>query len=137
MERFGERDTEFETSIGPVERLYTPEDIADVDYDKDVGYPGEYPFTRGVQATMYRGRLWSMRQYAGFGGAAESNERFKFLLSQGQTGLSVDVEAVITAEVLGMVRDHEKIQRPPQLYVHAVVRNHRLALGKAERIGGR
>ncbi len=89
LERFGERDTEFETSTGPVERLYTPEDIADADYEKDVGYPGEYPFTRGVQATMYRGRLWSMRQYAGFGSAAESNERFKFLLSQGQTGLSV------------------------------------------------
>ncbi|MCH8008636.1 MAG: methylmalonyl-CoA mutase [Chloroflexi bacterium] len=89
LERFGERDAEFETSGGPVERLYTPEDIADADYDKDVGYPGEYPFTRGVQATMYRGRLWSMRQYAGFGSASESNERFKFLLSQGQTGLSV------------------------------------------------
>ena len=89
LERFGERDAEFETSGDPVERLYTPEDIADADYDKDVGYPGEYPFTRGVQATMYRGRLWSMRQYAGFGSASESNERFKFLLSQGQTGLSV------------------------------------------------
>ena len=89
LERFGERDAGFETSGGPVERLYTPEDMADADYDKDVGYPGEYPFTRGVQATMYRGRLWSMRQYAGFGSAAESNERFKFLLSQGQTGLSV------------------------------------------------
>ncbi len=89
LERFGERDAEFETSTGPVERLYTPEDVADVDYDKDVGYPGEYPFTRGVQATMYRGRLWSMRQYAGFGSASESNERFKFLLSQGQSGLSV------------------------------------------------
>ena len=89
LERFGERDAEFETTNGPVERLYTPEDIADNDFDEDVGYPGEYPFTRGVQATMYRGRLWSMRQYAGFGSAAESNERFKFLLSQGQTGLSV------------------------------------------------
>ena len=89
LERSGERDTEFETSIGPVERLYTPEDIAGVDYDKDIGYPGEYPFTRGVQPTMYRGRLWTMRQYAGFGSASESNERFKFLLSQGQTGLSI------------------------------------------------
>ncbi|MCH7699697.1 MAG: methylmalonyl-CoA mutase family protein [Chloroflexi bacterium] len=89
LERSGERDTEFETSIGPVERLYTPEDVADVDYNKDIGYPGEYPFTRGVQPTMYRGRLWTMRQYAGFGSASESNERFKFLLSQGQTGLSI------------------------------------------------
>ncbi len=89
LERFGERDTEFETSIGPVERLYTPEDVADVDYNEDIGYPGEYPFTRGVQPTMFRGRLWTMRQYAGFGSASESNERFKFLLSQGQTGLSI------------------------------------------------
>ena len=89
LERSGERDTEFETSIGPVERLYTPEDIAGIDYNEDIGYPGEYPFTRGVQPTMYRGRLWTMRQYAGFGSASESNERFKFLLSQGQTGLSI------------------------------------------------
>jgi len=89
LKRSGERDTEFETSIGPVERLYTPDDVAEVDYNRDIGYPGEYPFTRGVQPTMYRGRLWTMRQYAGFGSASETNERFKFLLSQGQTGLSV------------------------------------------------
>ncbi|MEX2160074.1 MAG: methylmalonyl-CoA mutase family protein [Dehalococcoidia bacterium] len=89
LEKSAERDTPFETSIGPVERLYTPEDIADTDYDRDIGYPGEYPFTRGVQPTMYRGRLWTMRQYAGYATAQESNERFKFLLSQGQTGLSV------------------------------------------------
>ena len=89
LARAGERDTEFETSAGPVDRLYTPLDVEDSDYERDIGYPGEYPFTRGVQPTMYRGRLWSMRQYAGFGSAQESNERFKFLLSQGQTGLSV------------------------------------------------
>ena len=72
----------------PTRRLYTPTDV-ESDFGRDVGRPGEYPFTRGVQETMYRGRLWTMRQYAGFGTARESNERFKFLLSQGQTGLSV------------------------------------------------
>ena len=85
----GERDADFSTSVGPTGRLYTPLDIADLDYERDLGYPGEYPFTRGVQPTMYRGRLWTMRQYAGYGAAEESNERFRFLLSQGQTGLSV------------------------------------------------
>ncbi|MCH7837215.1 MAG: methylmalonyl-CoA mutase [Chloroflexi bacterium] len=89
LARAGERDAEFETSAGPVDRLYTPLDVEDSHYERDIGYPGEYPFTRGVQPTMYRGRLWSMRQYAGFGSAQESNERFKFLLSQGQTGLSI------------------------------------------------
>lgn len=72
-----------------VDRLYTPLDAQENDYIKDLGFPGEYPFTRGIQPTMYRGRLWTMRQYAGFGTAEESNERYKFLLSQGQTGLSV------------------------------------------------
>ena len=89
LERAVERDAAFETSVGPVERLYTPLDVKDTDYQRDIGYPGEYPFTRGVQPTMYRGRLWTMRQYAGYGTAEESNERFQFLLSQGQTGLSV------------------------------------------------
>ncbi|MBN2780555.1 MAG: methylmalonyl-CoA mutase, partial [Candidatus Marinimicrobia bacterium] len=68
--------------------LYTPEDISAA-YDENIGYPGEYPFTRGVYPTMYRGRLWTMRQYAGFGDARQSNERYKYLLSNGQTGLSV------------------------------------------------
>ncbi len=89
LARSPERDADFEASIGPVERLYTPLDVEDINYHEDIGYPGEYPFTRGVQPTMYRGRLWTMRQYAGFGSAQESNERFKFLLSQGQTGLSI------------------------------------------------
>src|SRR5581483_3943529 len=89
LTRGSERQPEFHTSSTPTERLYTPRDTADLDYDRDLGMPGEYPYTRGVQPTMYRGRLWTMRQYAGFGTAAESNERFKFLLSQGQTGLSV------------------------------------------------
>jgi len=73
----------------PVHPLYTPADLEGSDYDSQVGYPGEYPFTRGVQATMYRGKLWTMRQYAGFGDAEESNRRYKYLLSSGTTGLSV------------------------------------------------
>ena len=73
----------------PVQPLYSPVDLADSDYDRDIGYPGEFPFTRGVQATMYRGRLWTMRQYAGMGDAEESNKRYKYLLANGTTGLSV------------------------------------------------
>ncbi|MFQ5398251.1 MAG: methylmalonyl-CoA mutase [Anaerolineae bacterium] len=89
LARFPERRARFETSSGiPIERLALPQD-PDPDYEEKLGFPGQYPFTRGVQPTMYRGRFWTMRQYAGFGTAAESNERFKFLLKQGQTGLSV------------------------------------------------
>jgi len=73
----------------PVHPLYTPVDLADMNYDRDLSYPGEFPFTRGVQATMYRGRLWTMRQYAGMGDAEESNKRYKYLLANGTTGLSV------------------------------------------------
>lgn len=73
----------------PVERLYTPLDVKGLDYDRDLGYPGTFPFTRGVQPTMYRGRYWTMRQYAGFGNAKETNARYRYLLQQGQTGLSV------------------------------------------------
>lgn len=73
----------------PIERLYTPQETANLDYNEQLGYPGQYPFTRGVQPTMYRGRFWTMRQYAGFGSARESNERYRYLLNQGQTGLSV------------------------------------------------
>jgi methylmalonyl-CoA mutase N-terminal domain/subunit len=73
----------------PVHPLYTPADLAAWDYDRDVGYPGKFPYTRGVQATMYRGRLWTMRQYAGMGDAEESNKRYKYLLAHGTTGLSV------------------------------------------------
>ncbi len=73
----------------PVERLYTPLEVKDLDYDRDLGYPGMFPFTRGVQPTMYRGRYWTMRQYAGFGSAKETNARYRYLLDQGQTGLSV------------------------------------------------
>src|SRR6202050_1747575 len=81
---------EIETSSHmPVNPLYTPADLKGCDYEGEVGYPGEYPFTRGVQATMYRGRLWTMRQYSGMGDAEESNRRYKFLLAQGGDGLSV------------------------------------------------
>jgi len=73
----------------PFERVYTPEHTAGLDYTRDLGFPGEPPYTRGVQPTMYRGRLWTMRQYAGFGSAAETNQRYRYLLAQGQTGLSV------------------------------------------------
>jgi methylmalonyl-CoA mutase N-terminal domain/subunit len=73
----------------PVRSLYTPADLKGWDQEREVGYPGEYPFTRGAQATMYRGRLWTMRQYAGMGDAEESNKRYKYLLANGTTGLSV------------------------------------------------
>ena len=86
----GERDADFQTLSGePLEPVYTPEDVEDLDYDRALGYPGHYPFTRGVYHTMYRGRLWTMRQFAGFGSARETNARYKFLLKQGQGGLSV------------------------------------------------
>src|SRR5690554_1633394 len=85
-----ERKETFTTgSDKKVERLYTPLNTGEMDYERDLGYPGEYPFTRGVQQTMYRGRFWTMRQYAGFATAEESNNRYKYLLDQGQTGLSV------------------------------------------------
>ncbi len=90
LKRMPERRTEFvSTSSRPVQRLYTPLDIADLDYRRDLGWPGEYPFTRGVHSTMYRGRLWTMRMFAGFGTAEETNARYKYLLQQGNMGLSV------------------------------------------------
>ncbi|MBC7331806.1 MAG: methylmalonyl-CoA mutase family protein [Synergistetes bacterium] len=85
-----EMKEEFKTiSDIPVDRVYTPVDLGEMDYLDSLGFPGEYPFTRGIHPTMYRGRLWTMRQYAGFGTAEESNQRYKYLLKQGQTGLSV------------------------------------------------
>ena len=90
VSRSPERQERFEISSGrEVEPLYTPEDMEGLDYVDAIGYPGEYPFTRGIQPTMYRGRLWTMRQYAGFADAEESNRRYRFLLEQGQTGLSI------------------------------------------------
>jgi methylmalonyl-CoA mutase N-terminal domain/subunit len=89
LARFPERQGEFETASGiPLDRIYLPTDV-ETDYGKGIGFPGDYPFTRGVHPTMYRGRLWTMRQYAGYADAQETNRRFRYLLDQGQTGLSV------------------------------------------------
>src|SRR6059058_533257 len=87
-----------------VEPLYTPENGA-VDYEADLGYPGAFPFTRGVYETMYRGRLWTMRQFAGFGTAEETNERFRYLLDHGQTGLST---AFDMPSLMGYDSDHAR-----------------------------
>ena len=95
-------DPQTESHIA-VRPLYTPADLEDWDYDRHVGYPGEYPFTRGVQSTMYRGRLWTMRQYAGMGDAEESNKRYKYLLANGTTGLSV---AFDLPTQIGLDSDH-------------------------------
>src|SRR2546426_10044870 len=85
-----ERKKEFATtSFIPIERLYTPLDLAGVDPETHVGRPGQYPFTRGIHPTMYRGRLWTMRMFAGYGSAEDTNKRFKYLISHGETGLSV------------------------------------------------
>jgi methylmalonyl-CoA mutase, N-terminal domain len=83
------KDKYITTSSEPIYRLYTPLDVADLDYIEDLGLPGEYPFTRGIHPTMHRGRLWTMRMFAGFGTAEETNARFKYLLEKGQTGLSI------------------------------------------------
>ena len=114
LARFPERREQFTTLSGiPVERLYTPADV-EVDYAADLGFPGQYPFTRGIQPTMYRGRLWTMRQYAGYATAAESNRRYRYLLEQGQTGLSVAFDL------------------PTQLGYDA---DHPLALGEVGKVG--
>ncbi|HWN58948.1 MAG TPA: methylmalonyl-CoA mutase family protein [Methylomirabilota bacterium] len=90
LKRGAERKKNFVTSSGiEIKRAYDPDDLNGADFVNEVGFPGEYPFTRGVQPTMYRGRLWTMRQYAGFGSAEESNRRYRYLFEQGQTGLSV------------------------------------------------
>jgi len=100
-----ERKEVFENNSGIlIKRLYTPLDTQELDYIEDLGFPGEYPFTRGIQPTMYRGRYWTMRQYAGYGTAEESNRRYKFLLEQGQTGLSV---AFDLPTQIGYDSDHE------------------------------
>ncbi len=108
LSRFPERKEAFTSTSGrDVERLYTPEDVAELDYQEDLGFPGEYPYTRGVQPTMYRSRFWTMRQYAGFATAEESNKRYKYLLDQGQTGLSV---AFDLPTQIGYDSDHELAQ---------------------------
>ena len=99
-----ERAHEFTTvSSYPIRRLYTPADLPDWSEERDLGLPGDPPYTRGIHATMYRGRLWTMRQFAGFGSAADTNQRFRYLLSQGQTGLSV---AFDLPTLMGYDSDH-------------------------------
>lgn len=99
-----ERQTEFHDHSGfTIKRLYTPDDMAKMDYLRDLGFPGEYPFTRGVHATMYRGRLWTMRMFAGFGTAADTNKRFKYLLKEGESGLST---AFDYPTIMGYDSDH-------------------------------
>ncbi|MEY2518094.1 MAG: methylmalonyl-CoA mutase, N-terminal domain, partial [bacterium] len=101
-----EREGELFSTISGIENepLRTPDSIA-VDYERDLGYPGAYPFTRGVYPSMYRGRLWTMRQFAGFGTAAETNERFRYLLEHGQTGLST---AFDMPTLMGYDSDHAR-----------------------------
>ena len=90
LDRRPERQQQFiSTSSVPVRRIYTPLDIADLDYGRDLAMPGEFPYTRGIHSTMYRGRLWTMRMFSGFGSAEETNQRYKYLLKQGNMGLSV------------------------------------------------
>ena len=92
QQRMPERDNLITTSSVPIKRVYTPEDNEWLDYSRDISLPGEYPYTRGVQPTMYRAKPWTMRMFAGFGTAEDTNKRFKYLLSQGQTGLSTAVD---------------------------------------------
>jgi len=90
-----------------IKRVYTPDDAKDIDYSKEIGLPGEFPFTRGIHPTMYRGRLWTMRQFAGFGTAEETNKRFKYLLQHGETGLST---AFDMPTLMGYDSDHPMSQ---------------------------
>ena len=90
--RFTQRQESFQTDSSiEINPVYTAEDLSErnLDYVNDIGFPGEYPYTRGVQPNMYRGRIWTMRQYSGYATAADTNQRFRYLLDQGQTGLSV------------------------------------------------
>ncbi|MEO8972730.1 MAG: methylmalonyl-CoA mutase family protein, partial [Ktedonobacteraceae bacterium] len=104
LSRLPEREDLMTTSSVPIERLYTPLDNAAMDYGRDIGMPGEYPYTRGVQPTMYRAKPWTMRMFAGFGTAEDTNARFKYLLTQGQTGLST---AFDMPTLYGYDTDHE------------------------------
>src|SRR4030042_790579 len=103
LRRLPERRIRFQTtSPEPIERLYTPADLADLDYERDLGHPGEYPFTRGVHPSLYRSRVWTMRMFAGFGTAEETNARFRYLFDQGQTGMSI---AFDLPTLMGLVTD--------------------------------
>src|SRR5689334_24353613 len=102
--RMPESQPEFTTvSLKPIKRLYTPRDLAENDFEHELGFPGQPPYTRGIHATGYRGRLWTMRQFAGFGSAFDTNQRFKYLLEHGQTGLST---AFDLPTLMGYDSDH-------------------------------
>jgi len=104
LEKTPERPSDFTTvSSYPIKRLYTQADLPEWNAERDLGYPGEPPYARGIHSTMYRGRLWTMRQFAGFGAAEDTNRRFRYLLSQGQTGLSV---AFDLPTLMGYDSDH-------------------------------
>ena len=104
LEKSPEREQEFTTISGvPIERLYTPADLVGFDYARGLGDPGEYPFTRGIHRTMYRGKLWTMRQFSGFGTPEDTNLRLHYLLKQGQTGLSI---AFDLPTLMGYDADH-------------------------------
>src|SRR5271157_400728 len=104
LEKSPERQEVFTTLSGvPIHRLYTPADLSDFDYSQDLGGPGEYPFTRGIHPTMYRGKIWTMRQFSGFGSPEDTNRRLHYLLKQGQTGLSI---AFDLPTLMGYDSDH-------------------------------
>ena len=105
LKRAPERDVPFTTISGrPIARLYTPDDLPGFDYQRDLNHPGEFPYVRGIHPTGYRGKLWTMRQFAGFGTPEETNERYKALLAAGGTGLSV---AFDLPTLMGRDPDHE------------------------------
>ncbi|PWT93955.1 MAG: methylmalonyl-CoA mutase [Acidobacteria bacterium] len=105
LEKLPERDTPFTTVSGvEIKDLYTPADVHDIDFEKEIGWPGEYPYTRGIHPSMYRSKIWTMRQFSGFGSAAQTNERLKYLLSTGTTGLSI---AFHLPNLMGRDSDHE------------------------------
>ncbi len=103
MRKTGKKEKQTTVSGKPVEPLYTPDDLADWSYREKCGFPGEYPYTRGIHPTMYNGRMWTMRQFSGFGSAEDTNKRYKYLLRQGQTGLSV---AFHLPTLMGVDSDH-------------------------------
>ncbi|HJR06559.1 MAG TPA: methylmalonyl-CoA mutase family protein [Pyrinomonadaceae bacterium] len=110
LQKRPERKKKFETvSLDEVERLYTPADVREIDFDEDISFPGEFPYTRGIHPTGYRGKLWTMRQFAGFGTPEETNARFKYLMAQGQTGLSVayDLPALMGYDADAMLSEGE------------------------------
>ena len=131
-ERYGERRESFETDSGlSIETTYTPEDIGDLDYSEKLGYPGEYPYTRGVQPNMYRGRIWTMRQYSGFASPEESNRRYRYLLDEGQTGLSVafdlptqtgyDSDHPLALGEVGMEAIYTGVRQTPEMIVEVAL----------------